>query len=65
MKKAETKTPIKLKKKTRIKLKVKKRKKTPIESSALSKLKRFIRAKKNGGAKVHPLGSTSDVKKGE
>ena len=42
------------------KKKSKKNSKTPIESSALSKLKRFVRARKNGGAKVHPLGS--DVK---
>ena len=60
VKRAESKTPFKLKKTGRIKLKLKK-KKRPVESSALSKLRRFVRARKNGGAKVHPLGSTGDV----
>ena len=46
------------KKKPKIKLKVKKKKK-PSKSSALSKLKRFVRAK--NGAKVHPIGTGSGV----
>ena len=46
------------KKKPRIKLNIKKKKKKQSESSALSKLKRFVRGK--NGAKVHPLGSDVD-----
>ena len=47
------------KKKPRIKLNIKKKKKKKqSESSALSKLKRFVRGK--NGAKVHPLGSDVD-----